>query len=954
MIRWHTPSCSDPIIAIDESGVSCRGCLAKYLFNQQSVPQDTHASLNIPKDRPLGQLNLRWPPAVPYTSEQERDDRDETNETIRGRDETLFSSERDPQNGAHASIYRPLETGQFRLICLDSANSQSNLIYLDLEQHSLEDCPEYEATSYAWAGEDGDDQRSGPVFIGNFYDVALQTKNCLSMLRYLRPSRGIRMVWIDAICINQSNIRERDMQVMAMRNIYRNASRVVVYLGPRTVLPSNQQHRRRFRLDELHAFEGKDTQKINELFGHRYFSRVWVIQELLLAKSLCMPLHDSDYHADSTSIKRLDINWVETKVPWFQHTAGGRMFARDEIGLLLDQTWNSEATDPRDKLFGVLGLADTAFSAHWPPGTANTKEQLDYSLLPDYTLPTQEIFIGLVAYVVIVLGQWHILERAAGQQAASGYPTWVPDREDPTIWRVPMTVKKDDYDLVRPWYEDMGLCCKKVWTIATGFPDKDIEWRHNTIFDETNSSQEHWGAEDFQKSRALMTVGNAVNEQVSIHPATAALSIKLIRIIQLSSRPRRVADLGSLRMFEFVMAQYSLLLCTALIDLDLILDDNPTWIFLRDIDNETGPTVFFLREALQGVGKATYQLIYCCRCWDLLIFCRTQLTGIRDATRSDRQKSNITYRETTRKFWNVPMQMEHANGCHDILSYGRLAYWGKPLPYETLHAATSMINVDANTGRKLLLGFPTDNLRVKDVLTFLQLLFDVDVTWSTRCQLIGERYISLVSQFSSIICSMRSPCNKDFSRHKDYHLQAKPSEDYGRLYLTIEGNVWATYKDLWGADGEYGTARSVVFVNQKITKVVEAGAQHSTYVFQGSDVIYQKGRLWEQDQQLYHWMGWSRLGSYKYGGMIDHALVNEAATVYLCIPLSELTNYMKRQELARQFNYLNKFRCITGRDESTMVKNTEDSYRGIFAHPWPESLRKEIGLIGEPCRIQIL
>jgi hypothetical protein len=74
-----------------------------------------------------------------------------------------------------------------------------------------------------------------------------------------------------------------------------------------------------------------------------------------------MALHDYDYHADSTSIKRLDVNWIEATVPWFENIARGRVFVRDEIGLLLDETWESKATDPRDKPFGALGLADTAF-----------------------------------------------------------------------------------------------------------------------------------------------------------------------------------------------------------------------------------------------------------------------------------------------------------------------------------------------------------------------------------------------------------------------------------------------------------------------------------------------------------------------------------------------------------------------------------------------------------------
>lgn len=955
MLRWHTSSCTDPLISSDEFGLSCQSCPGTHLFGRQSVPRDTHASLNIPKDQPLGHLNLRWPPSVLYTSNEERDDGDGTSETVRGRDNTLLSSERRPQNAAHSSIYRPLEDGQFRLIYLDSTKSQSDLIHLDLEQHDLDNCPEYEATSYAWTGEDDKDQSSNPIFIGNFYDVALQTKNCASMLKYLRPSRGIRMVWIDAICIDQSNIREREKQVIAMRDIYRNASRVVVYLGPKTVQQSNQEHRRRSRLDELDAFGEKDTLKIDELFSHRYFRRVWVIQELLLAKSLCMPLEDSDYYADSTSIKRMDVHWIDSKVPWFQHIAGGRMFSRNEIGLLLDQTWYSRATDPRDKLFGVLGLADTASHDHKPPGNGEGKGQLDYSLLPDYTLSEKEIFIGLVAYVVIVLEQWHILERAAGLGTATGYPTWVPNRQDPSIWRARMTAKQDDCDLVRPWYENMGLCCKEVWTIASGFQDKDIEWRHRTFPYGTGPSEGDRGAKSFGELRAMMTARNAANEKVSIHSSTAALSIELIRIIKVSSRPRSVAKLGSLRMFEFVMAQHSLLICTALIKLHKILDDTPTWIFLRDIDDGTGPIVFFLREAHQAVENSAYELIYCCRCWDLLIFRRPQQTIDHEAPKSSPHTGESAHRQPTPDTENEIMKMKHADDCYDIDLYGRRSSWGKPLPYETLHAAASIINTDAITGRKSLLGFPTERLQVKDILPLLQLLADAGGPDKLNYGQFGERYILIVNQFSSASCSMKSPCHIDFRREDGRHLGAKPSQDYGNIFVTIDAATWATYKDLWGPGGEYSTSLRFVLVNQKVTKVIEVGDKgpSGSHDFEGSDIIYRSKRRRDTYHGKCHWMGWSRLGVCMDDFMVERARVNEEATVYVCIPLYEIVQYMHEHDLAKHFYNLAKFRRATGWDETTIAQNTKESYRNIFTHPWPESLREEIGLIGEPCRIQI-
>lgn len=65
---------------------------------------------------------------------------------------------------------------------------------MELETYRHDACPEYETTSYAWSGEDGDSTLSYPIYIGKYWDVPFQTKNCWFMLQYLRPGRGIRIV----------------------------------------------------------------------------------------------------------------------------------------------------------------------------------------------------------------------------------------------------------------------------------------------------------------------------------------------------------------------------------------------------------------------------------------------------------------------------------------------------------------------------------------------------------------------------------------------------------------------------------------------------------------------------------------------------------------------------------------------------------------------------------------
>lgn len=91
---------------------------------------------------------------------------------------------------------------ELRLANISSTTNSNDPIHITLESYEDDDCPEYEAVFYAWGGEDNDYTRDKPVYVGEFWDVLLQTKNCWYMLQYLRPWRGHRLIWVDAICIN--------------------------------------------------------------------------------------------------------------------------------------------------------------------------------------------------------------------------------------------------------------------------------------------------------------------------------------------------------------------------------------------------------------------------------------------------------------------------------------------------------------------------------------------------------------------------------------------------------------------------------------------------------------------------------------------------------------------------------------------------------------------------------
>ncbi|KAK5940581.1 hypothetical protein PMZ80_006998 [Knufia obscura] len=91
--------------------------------------------------------------------------------------------------------------------------------------HSPEDKYAYEALSYAW----GDSQERRTVYLDGC--LLYITVNLDAALRHLRYTSRNRRLWVDALCINQSDDREKSLQVAVMRHIYAKAYRVLVWLG---------------------------------------------------------------------------------------------------------------------------------------------------------------------------------------------------------------------------------------------------------------------------------------------------------------------------------------------------------------------------------------------------------------------------------------------------------------------------------------------------------------------------------------------------------------------------------------------------------------------------------------------------------------------------------------------------------------------------------------------------
>lgn len=243
---------------------------------------------------------------------------------------------RNPVHPAH----RPLIGDNIRLLIL-RPGSFDDPIHCQLEQVSLSDGHAYEALSYVW----GNASDTSPVsFNGVLYHI---TKNLECALRYLRPKESPRVLWVDAVCINQNDEDEKSEQVLRMGEIYSGAIKVYAWLGEAdcqidyvfavlqefrdrkregkflTYFDAAEQlsfYRQLFR-DIYQAEAGTlpeqsdpDDDMLHEefnwlrpLYVRPYWRRVWIVQELVLAKVVVVCCGDKSIDFDD--IYGLSLDW---------------------------------------------------------------------------------------------------------------------------------------------------------------------------------------------------------------------------------------------------------------------------------------------------------------------------------------------------------------------------------------------------------------------------------------------------------------------------------------------------------------------------------------------------------------------------------------------------------------------------------------------------------------------
>ena len=176
---------------------------------------------------------------------------------------------------------RLLEPYRIRLLRLTPHQNKTAPIRCELFEYSFQESDEgthmYEALSYVW----GDPLKTLPILIGEHHFNV--TVNLHAALSRLRGRFFPRIIWIDAICINQNDQGEKERQIQSMARIYGQATRVIVWLGQ---MECNSDR----ALEAIRLAAGKSAKYLNDdinqqailaLLKQEWFRRIWVREQML-------------------------------------------------------------------------------------------------------------------------------------------------------------------------------------------------------------------------------------------------------------------------------------------------------------------------------------------------------------------------------------------------------------------------------------------------------------------------------------------------------------------------------------------------------------------------------------------------------------------------------------------------------------------------------------------------
>jgi hypothetical protein len=225
------------------------------------------------------------------------------------------------------------------LVIKPSATSGTNF-NCSLQHVSFGERPRYEARSYTW----GDQLPSSTKYMIFVDTIQFWVhENLGDALFQLRRDTLERTLWIDAICINQDDIQERNRQVRIMPHIYSRAECVLVWLG-------------KFPTDVCSESYLGSPKTLEDMCSRDYWNRVWIIQEIGKARRIQIPVNEQLIDWGIASVKELPT--LAESVP-LKLTNGllDKYGHGHRLHTLLSEHSQAMCKDPRDKIYGFIGLA---------------------------------------------------------------------------------------------------------------------------------------------------------------------------------------------------------------------------------------------------------------------------------------------------------------------------------------------------------------------------------------------------------------------------------------------------------------------------------------------------------------------------------------------------------------------------------------------------------------------
>jgi hypothetical protein len=295
------------------------------------------------------------------------------------------------------------ELREIRMLTLSSGEPDEP-VKCRLSTVSLAAEPTYDALSYVWGKHVY--PSPGIELDEKSFEV---TPNLFSALRHIRlpAGNGPMSLWVDAVCINQDDLDERNAQVAMMRDIYASATRVIIWLGEEDEESETtfdalseiadksswfwqrgirmNKARRRTILDHSGTF-------FCTLVDRRaWFNRVWILQELAMARNdpvvVCgwkrvgwttfvaaWQMIADDFLPALGTRRRSKVSGAASEDPSSRITSERLSLTKldlldnlrqtvqlrggEKLTKLLMLSRSSEATDPRDRIYGLLGLLE--------------------------------------------------------------------------------------------------------------------------------------------------------------------------------------------------------------------------------------------------------------------------------------------------------------------------------------------------------------------------------------------------------------------------------------------------------------------------------------------------------------------------------------------------------------------------------------------------------------------